>query len=190
MRGLVLASLFLAVLAHTEQPAAGRARKSLGFGPAHPHAVYKSSPYQIATNGFTSQDPSTSPYEVAGLFLNDLLRDQLSESNSYKIREDSYVDKNTGVAHVYVRQVVNGLEVADGDINLNIKDGVVLSYGNSVSRALIMEQTCIDHSHTVLPRNYSCSFCRSFAERREPSSRVLQQHCLRPELPYSIAGPQ
>lgn len=132
MRGLVLASLFLAALAHTEPPA-GRARKSLGFGPAHPHAVYKSSPYQIVTNGFTAQDPEACPFGVARTFLDDLLRDQLSESSSYTIRDDSYVDKTSGIAHIYARQVVNGLEVADGDINLNIKDGVVLSYGNSVS---------------------------------------------------------
>jgi extracellular elastinolytic metalloproteinase len=50
---------------------------------------------------------------------------------SYSIRDDSYTDTNTGVTHVYVRQFVNGLEVVDGDINLNIKDGVVISYGNS-----------------------------------------------------------
>lgn len=54
-------------------------------------------------------------------------------TDGYFIRKDSYTDTNSGVSHVYVRQVVNGLEVADGNINLNIRDGKVLSYGNSVS---------------------------------------------------------
>lgn len=73
------------------------------------------------------------PIEVARRFVRDILDGELNESKSFKIRDDSYTDSNTGVTHVYVRQVVNGLEVADGDINVNIKDGMVLSYGNSVS---------------------------------------------------------
>jgi extracellular elastinolytic metalloproteinase len=72
------------------------------------------------------------PFEVARLFVEDILGNQLSESNSYKIRKDSYTDSTTGITHVYVRQIINGLEVSDGDMNINIKDGMVLSYGNSV----------------------------------------------------------
>ncbi|KAF8151674.1 extracellular elastinolytic metallo proteinase [Crassisporium funariophilum] len=106
-------------------------RKTLGFGPEHPHAVFRSSPYQIKTNGFTPTDPSMDPLEVARLFVEDVLLTQVSHDSSYKIRKDSYTDKNTGVTHVYVRQLVNGLEVSDGDMNINIKDGMVLSYGTS-----------------------------------------------------------
>lgn len=109
-----------------------RQRKSLGFGPDHPHAVFRASPYQIQTNGFTPMDASMDPLEVARLFVDDVLMNKKSSSSSYKIRSDSYTDKNTGVTHVYVRQLINGLEVADGDMNINIKDGMVLSYGNSV----------------------------------------------------------
>ena len=32
---------------------------------------------------------------------------------------------------MYARQYVNAIEVADGDINLNVKDCVILSYGDS-----------------------------------------------------------
>jgi len=71
------------------------------------------------------------PLDVARLFVDDILSPQLSQTLSYKIRKDSYTDKNTGVTHVYVRQLVNGLEVTDGDMNINIKNGIVLSYGNS-----------------------------------------------------------
>ena len=107
-------------------------RKSLGFGPEHPHAVFRSSPYHIQTNGFTPMDHSTDPLDVARIFVDNVLATQSSQGLSYKIRKDSYTDKNTGVTHVYVRQLVNGLEVTDGDMNINIKDGVVLSYGTSV----------------------------------------------------------
>jgi extracellular elastinolytic metalloproteinase len=70
------------------------------------------------------------PLDVARIFVEDISSTQFSQG--YKIRKDSYTDKNTGVTHVYVRQLVNGLEVTDGDMNINIKDGVVLSYGTSV----------------------------------------------------------
>lgn len=71
------------------------------------------------------------PLEVARIFVEDVLMGEASAGSAYKIRPDSYTDKNTGVTHVYVRQLVNGLEVTDGDMNINIKDGLVLSYGNS-----------------------------------------------------------
>ncbi|KAG5219773.1 Fungalysin/Thermolysin Extracellular metalloproteinase [Salix suchowensis] len=67
---------------------------------------------------------ASDPFEVATAFLGDLLSGQTGLNSRYKIRKDSYTDANTGVTHVYVRQMVNGLEVADGDINLNIKDGM------------------------------------------------------------------
>jgi extracellular elastinolytic metalloproteinase len=139
MRGLFTATLVVAGLAGRVcgHPRAAyddgpiRRRKTLGFGPVHPHAVFHSSPYQIQTNGFVPLSATANPFDVAQSFIHDILGNQLSESTTFKIRKDSYTDKNTGVTHVYVRQVVNGLEVADGDMNINIKDGVVLSYGNS-----------------------------------------------------------
>jgi len=46
--------------------------------------------------------------------------------------EQTYTDKSTGVTHVYAKQLLNGLEVSDGDINVNIDaHGRVLSWGNS-----------------------------------------------------------
>jgi extracellular elastinolytic metalloproteinase len=108
-------------------------RKTLGFGAHHPHAVFHATPYSIQTNGFTPQDPSMCPMKVARIFIDDVLSSISGEGKTYKIREDSYTDKNTGITHVYARQVVNGLEVVDGDMNINIKRGVVLSYGSSVS---------------------------------------------------------
>jgi extracellular elastinolytic metalloproteinase len=127
---LVVASLAGNVLSHKGDDGPVRRRKSLGFGPEHPHAVFRTGPIQV-TNGFMPVH-TNDPFVIAELFLQDLLGNQLSASNSYHIRQDSYTDSNTGVTHVYVRQIVNGLEVADGDMNINIKNGQVLSYGNSV----------------------------------------------------------
>ncbi|KAG6844432.1 hypothetical protein H0H87_007034, partial [Tephrocybe sp. NHM501043] len=137
MRSLFTASLVVAGLAgnalsHRNNPHSPvRRRKTLGFGPAHPHAVFYSSPYQIQTNGFLPMSVDADPFQVAERFVKDILGTKLTDSMAYKIRKDSYTDANTGVTHVYVRQVVNGLEVADGDMNINIKDGMVISYGNS-----------------------------------------------------------
>lgn len=162
---LVVASLAGHVYGHrhaapsSNDESRGYRRKTLGFGPEHPHAVFRSSPYQIQTNGFTPTDPSMDPMEVARLFVDDVLMGQASVDSSYKIRKDSYTDKNTGVTHVYVRQLVNGLEVADGDMNINIKDGMVISYGNSVCiHTSIMICNCSDYfasSSTVKHRHLS-----------------------------------
>jgi extracellular elastinolytic metalloproteinase len=134
---LVVASLAGHVYGHRHAPPlpndegrVGYRRKSLGFGPSHPHAVFRSSPRQVQTNGFTPQ--STPPWTPCTLPVSSFKTSWLPTAASYHIRKDSYTDKNTGVTHVYVRQLVNGLEVADGDININIKDGMVISYGNSV----------------------------------------------------------
>lgn len=142
MRGLISVSLVAAGLAGSAFAHSGsfrdsddspiRRRKSLGFGPVHPHSVFRSSPYQIQTNGFLPLTAESDPIEVARLFVEDHLAGRLTPEMTFTIRKDSYTDVNTGVTHVYIRQIVQGIEVADGDINVNVKDGVVLSYGDSV----------------------------------------------------------
>ncbi|KAF8634115.1 hypothetical protein AX17_004282 [Amanita inopinata Kibby_2008] len=148
-----------------------RRRKTLGFGPEHPHAVFKSSPYQIQLNNFVPPPPNASPFEVARRFVDDLLAGEMADgSKSYAIRKDSYTDNNTGVTHVYVRQVVNGIEVVDGDLNVNVKDGVVLSYGNSFYRGPapgLFEQVDLEE----LPQPHK-EYCDQLADELE-SRRVL-----------------
>ena len=172
---LVVASLAGYVYGHRHAPLSGLRRKSLGFGPEHPHAVFRSSPYQIQTNGFLPPDPSLPAVEVARLFIEDLLVGR-PEGSSYEIRKDSYTDKSTGVTHVYVRQLVNGLEVADGDMNINVKGGMVISYGNSVCRLLhVTFQLLFDHnlwhsSTTVLFPNHSrTKTCPSVTLAKRPA---------------------
>ncbi|CAE6440229.1 unnamed protein product [Rhizoctonia solani] len=118
-----LRSAALLSIAFLASATAHSTRKSLNFGPRHPTARYVTEP-QVTSTFMASSDP----YDVAKSFLS------VYTTSDYFIREDSYTDRNTGVTHVYVRQKVDGLEVADGDMNLNIRDGRVLSYGDSFYR--------------------------------------------------------
>jgi extracellular elastinolytic metalloproteinase len=127
MTSLALLGLLGSALAHQTGPVVRR--KTMGFGPVHPHARFHTNPTPFAKASFLSSDP----YDVARSFVTNVLRDQHSEYNSFALRKDSYTDKATGVTHVFFRQMVNGLEVADGDINVNVMDGTVISYGDSVS---------------------------------------------------------
>lgn len=157
MRGLIIASLAAAglagVLGHSSNGQLRR-RKTLGFGPVLPHAVYNTNVVPVAEIQ-TAED--NDPYVVAQRFAESLTRDSPLAS-SFRIRDDSYTDKTTGVTHVYARQYMYGIEVADGDMNINVKDGVVLSYGNSVSVhmlnfnhvTLIVTVVCVP---SVLPWN-------------------------------------
>lgn len=105
-----------------------RRRKTLSFGPVHPHAVYHTEPVHTSP-GFAAA--SRDPVEVAQRFIEELTSES-APASSFVIRKDSYTDKNSGVSHIYARQYMHGIEVADGDINVNVKDGVVISYGDSV----------------------------------------------------------
>jgi extracellular elastinolytic metalloproteinase len=122
---LALVGLLASALAH-DGPISRR--KTMGFGPVHPHAKFHTNPISSLKASFANSDP----YEVARSFVTTLLEDQLSGDNSFALRKDSYTDKATGVTHVFFRQMINGIEVADGDINVNVKDGAVISYGDSV----------------------------------------------------------
>ncbi|KAJ2796415.1 hypothetical protein H4R20_005534 [Coemansia guatemalensis] len=49
--------------------------------------------------------------------------------------KSAYRSKHNGVTHVYFKQVINGLEVVNGNANVNIdKHGRIISSGNSFSR--------------------------------------------------------
>lgn len=134
MRGLTTVTLALAglaahALAHSPSPVSPSAvrRKTLGFGPDLPHARFESP----SVAQFAPVDVSRDPYAVARDFLGQY--DDHNAGRAYVIRPDSYTDTATGVTHVYARQVIGGIEVANAHVNLNIKDGRVLSFGDSVS---------------------------------------------------------
>jgi len=144
MRSLLRATLALAsvatVLCHSQQGLPRR--KTLAFGPVHPHARFTTSPEpRLTSRSFAS---SSDPFEIARFFVEDLTRDL---ATTFTIRSDSYTDDRTGISHVYLKQLVNGLEVADGVINLNIKDGRVISYGDSVRKVL----TIVERHPEIFP---------------------------------------
>lgn len=135
MRGLTTVTLALAglaahALAHSPPPPLSPTtytrRKTLAFGPDLPHARFQSADVPA----LAAVDPMRSPYAVARDFLSQ--HDNFQAGRTYVIRPDSYTDHATGVTHVYARQVIGGIEVANAHINLNIKDGRVLSFGDSV----------------------------------------------------------
>ena len=104
-------------------------RKSLAFGPELTHRSFNTSPDPLPQH-LISQDLSAR--DIGDLYLEHQLK---LEKGSYRLREDSYRDSTTGVWHLYYRQVLIGgaREVSDGDINLNVLNGQIISYGDSVS---------------------------------------------------------
>ncbi|KAH9021757.1 extracellular elastinolytic metallo proteinase [Lactarius hengduanensis] len=145
-------------------------RKTMGFGPVHPHAKFHTSPASFAKASVFTSDP----YEVAKGFVTELLQDQLSGDNKFTLRKDSYTDSATGVTHVYFRQMVNGLEVADGDINVNVKGGAVISYGDSFYRGYVPGATAhMDEPTTPGPH---AEFCGLLQEQLVERLTLLQGH--------------
>ncbi|WVR04708.1 hypothetical protein IAU60_001719 [Kwoniella sp. DSM 27419] len=139
MRSAALITLlpFLATLgltsgrphAHVQDTSIGpvpRDRKSLSFGPVHSHATFET----VDASAYTttaSLDGEVDVKHVATAFLNKRVGE-----GSFYLRDDSYTDAHTGVTRIFARQLINGLEVSDGDINLNVdRYGRILSFGDS-----------------------------------------------------------
>jgi extracellular elastinolytic metalloproteinase len=150
-------------------------RKTMGFGPVHPHAKFhvhevpvvvpgSSCKLDDGTTPISSSFFNSNPYEIARCFVTALLDDQLSEDNSFALRNDSYTDKATGVTHVFFRQMINGIEVADGDINVNVMDGRVISYGDSVS---FVEPLPLAGRLLYLP-SFTVAMCPTLLMNRSP----------------------
>ncbi|KAI0141815.1 fungalysin metallopeptidase [Xylariaceae sp. FL1272] len=56
---------------------------------------------------------------------------KIAPNAEFRVKSDHYVGKN-GVAHVYFKQTMNGLDIGNADFNVNINaDGSVMSYGHS-----------------------------------------------------------
>ncbi|KAF7795913.1 hypothetical protein EIP86_007080 [Pleurotus ostreatoroseus] len=164
MRRLFVASVLAAGLAGALAVSNGyagaepRRRKTMGFGPELPHSVFATG--DVASVSSFSTDASC-PFAVAKQFVTQLTADARSPGASFYIRDDSYTDKRTGITHIYVRQLMYGIEVADADINLNIKDGRVLSYGDSFYRGADIEPQGVD-----VHRDHCATLQQEFERRR------------------------
>ncbi|KAF7986732.1 hypothetical protein HWV62_20290 [Athelia sp. TMB] len=172
----VAASLAASGLAHAgsfheESEGPVMRRKTLGFGPSHPHAVFRTNPPYPA--GFAARSVEADPTDVARSFVEHHLAGRLTPQSGFTIRKDSYTDANTGVTHVYIRQLVNGIEVADGDFNVNVKDGRVISYGDSfypgpAPESLDIHDAEVEHTHTA--------FCSQLENEVLDRQDLLTQH--------------
>ncbi|QRV95408.1 extracellular metalloproteinase MEP [Ceratobasidium sp. AG-Ba] len=129
--------------------ASGGTRVSLSFKQPLPNSIFTIDPPPFLTYG--SQNSLPDSKVVARSFIEKHI---LDDSFDYYIRNDSYTDLNTGVSHIYARQVVDGIEVADGDMNLNVHEGRVLSYGSSVFTGKLPEDIL---AHAGWSQEHYCS---------------------------------
>jgi len=125
-------SLLAAMVAVAGTASAHRAHIQ-AFGPELAHQEYMVAP-STSTSSFSSSSSAGSLF--AGSASNpaktatDFVEQHLTSSDY--IVKNAYTSKHNGVTHVYLRQKVDGLEVVNGDINVNVdQDGHVISYGNS-----------------------------------------------------------
>ncbi|KAG0043742.1 Fungalysin/Thermolysin Extracellular metalloproteinase 5 [Gryganskiella cystojenkinii] len=131
-------SLLAAMLAVASTTTAHRARVQ-PFGPELTHKEYISpSVVDNHSGSFFTGSSATSPEKVAL----DFVEQKLSlTSNDYLVK-NAYTSKHNGVTHVYLRQMVDGLEVVNGDININVdKNGNVISYGDSFYKGHIQKES-------------------------------------------------
>lgn len=154
MHSPFLISLLITGLASS---AIAQQRKSLTFGLVLPHAVFDTTP-RSKLNGFPTESAETSPESVARIFIEEQTG---LDVNSYYIRDDSYTDKNTGVAHIYARQLIDGVEVVDGDMNINIHDGIVISYGSSFYPGKL-DSSSIQGTQNIDPHG---DYCKQLSEQ-------------------------
>ncbi|KAF9106095.1 Fungalysin/Thermolysin Extracellular metalloproteinase 5 [Mortierella sp. GBA35] len=127
-------SLLAAMVAVASTTSAHRAHVQ-PFGPDLAHQQYMT-PSAAASNAAYSFDGSSVGSFFEGSALNpakaatDYVEQHLTSSDY--IVKNAYTSKHNGVTHVYFRQVVDGLEVVNGDINVNVdKEGNVISFGDS-----------------------------------------------------------
>ncbi|KAF9182408.1 Fungalysin/Thermolysin Extracellular metalloproteinase 5 [Haplosporangium sp. Z 767] len=103
------------------------------FGPELAHKEYVASTTLSYGNSFGAYDADVlfkgSPANPERVAL-DFVEQRLTTSDY--IVKNAYTSKHNGVTHVYLRQRIDGLEVVNGDINVNVdKHGNVISYGDS-----------------------------------------------------------
>ena len=196
-------------------------RKSLAFGPSLPHAKFVTEVSHFEAQDLESLaglDQDSFPLAVrnaAKRYLEGIIPKEAfvgatpQEGRDYIIRDDSYTDASTGITRIFVRQIIDNLEVADGDISLNIdQEGRLLSYGDSVclsslilnsKMTLIICRSSFLDKLTSLPRQaivrktFTPHFARSCLRRNctIPRAKYLSaaKHMPPTEPPISTATP-
>ncbi|KAI8979534.1 Fungalysin metallopeptidase-domain-containing protein [Mycotypha africana] len=112
---------------------------SRSFGPEVPFRDYATLNHRQRQTDYSAFTITDLPEDIAIAFAeSELTSSDFTVQSSYK------TDLN-GVTHVYLRQKVNGLEVLNGDININVdRFGNVISYGNSFAKGVINVEKVMD----------------------------------------------
>ncbi|CAG8457263.1 4534_t:CDS:2 [Ambispora gerdemannii] len=135
-------ALILALLALVTNAAHHNTRLE-NFGPELKHRKYDA-PSIVEQEAIYSSSLLNNPKEIALEFV----REQLTDSE-FKVK-NSYKSETNGVTHVYLRQIVNDLEVVNGDINVNVDEsGRVISYGDSFYKGDKPQKDAVINSETT-----------------------------------------
>ncbi|KAG8967854.1 Fungalysin/Thermolysin Extracellular metalloproteinase 5 [Tulasnella sp. 419] len=137
---------------------AAQGRRSLTYYPVLPNIRYETNP-PILTNQLNGQ--LADPMEVASLFVEGLHGNSVKDLR-YRIRKDSYTDASTGITHVYVTQIVGDLEVVDAVMNIHVRDGKVITFGDSFYAGLPAEEHTVPAYRLDSYSNY-CRKVNAFA---------------------------
>jgi hypothetical protein len=122
----------VAVLACALVAAAVTSHSTLTFEPTVPRVSVKRPAFVPAASAAGSDLPR--PLLTAVQFVKSWV------PGAEFVVKDFYVTKRTGVAHAYLRQVVNGLEVANGDANVNVDaKGAISSASHSFFTGALIE---------------------------------------------------
>ena len=118
-------------------------RKSLSFGPSLTHASFESSPHPVPIHLKASKYDRATITTLANGYIDEVLG---HPKETFWVGEESYLDKVTGIWHVYASQFVpeSGLEIRNGRIQLSILDGEVLAVSDSVSAGERLDNTASD----------------------------------------------
>ncbi|KAG8917809.1 Fungalysin/Thermolysin Extracellular metalloproteinase 5 [Tulasnella sp. 418] len=104
---------------------------------------------------------------------------------AFRVREDSYTNDKTGISHIYLKQLVNGLDVSNGDVNINVYDGAVLSVGDSFYRGTVPPTGDSHFRTSAMHRAASQTWCNQY----QSGAMVEQYHVKRSQRDGSSQAP-
>lgn len=117
-------------------------RKSLRFGPSHKHQqfasfVYDDGHHSSHADAMSMEDKFSAALDLAHTIVGVGSSKEGSMVKFY-VRPDSYIDPESGLSYIYVKQTINGLLVDDANLNaVFAQNGQLLSYGSSLYKGAI-----------------------------------------------------